>query len=145
MKKRIFIILLALLVIGQFIKPNRTVPDVDPNGTFQAKKLVNENVQNLLEGACYDCHSNDSTYPWYADIAPVSWWLQGHINGGRDQLNFSIWNSYSTQRQAIKIEEIIEVMEDQRMPLATYALMHKAGRIDKEEAQQIIDAFKLLQ
>lgn len=145
MKKKIIIGFILFLIVAQFFRPDRRVSEVDPKGTLEAMNLVDGDVQSLLEGACYDCHSNKTTYPWYANIAPVSWWLQGHVNNGRNKLNFSIWNSYSKQRQALKIEETIEVMENMKMPPASYAIMHKAGRIDEAKAQQIVEAFKKLQ
>lgn len=144
MKKKIVLGLIAFLFVAQFIRIDKSVPDVNPKGTFEAMNLVDDNTMKLLKGACYDCHSYKTDYPWYAEVAPLSWWLQGHINAGRDKLCFSIWDSYSAERQGHKIEETIEIMEKQAMPLSSYAIMHKEGRIDKEEADQIVEAFKKL-
>lgn len=145
MKKKVLLGLLLAFLFAQFLRIKTTVPEVDPKGTFATMDLIDAETLQLVKGACYDCHSYETKYPWYANVAPVSWWLKGHIDNGRDKLNFSLWNSYSTQRQVVKIEEIIETMEEQRMPLTTYVIMHKEGRIDAEESAQIITAFKNIQ
>lgn len=144
MKKKVLLFLLVALVLAQFIKPDRSVPEYNPAQSFEALNLIDDNTMQLVKGACYDCHSHETIYPGYANIAPVSWWLQGHINGGKQKLNFSTWSDYDAGRQQHKIDEIIEVMEQQRMPLSSYALMHKAGRINKEKADQIVEAFRKL-
>ena len=117
---------LALVLIGiQFIRPDRTVPEFDHYDSLLSDPNIPEEVVSMLKTSCTDCHSYRTIYPWYAQIAPMSWRIQGHINHGREELNFDEWNSYSAERKIHKLEESIEMVEDKHMPMSSYVLFHE--------------------
>lgn len=95
-------------------------------------------VKSILETACYDCHSNNTHYPWYAHIQPGGWWLAKHIRDGKDEINFSEFGSYSSRRQASKLRSIENSINDGTMPLYSYTLLHKDGRLTNDQKAQII-------
>jgi len=118
----------GVFVLMQFtmrpIKINEPVTDTDIFEQLQ----VNADVTQMIKAACYDCHSNQPKYPWYANIAPVSWNIASHIQVGRYNLNFSEWGAYTKDEQDHKLEEIIEEVESGHMPLPGYLRMHGEAR-----------------
>src|SRR5210317_2087752 len=92
--KRLLIYFLFALIIIQVIPVDKSLPSSDPKNDFMVVNQTPEAEMILIKNACYDCHSNNSIYPWYSKIAPINMWIQGHINHGRDELNFSLWDSY---------------------------------------------------
>ena len=137
--KKIFIGLALLFVVIQFFRIDKTNPPVDPAldivNVVKAPVVVSE----MLKTSCYDCHSNESIYPWYTNIAPVSWWIKKHINEGRDELNFSEWGNYSARRKDHKLDEIIELVEEEEMPLKSYLIAHGDANISTEQRAKIIE------
>jgi hypothetical protein len=96
-------------------------------------------VQALLKRACYDCHSNYTHYPWYANIQPVSWWLTKHIDEGKQHLNFSVYGTYSAKRALKKAEEIADEVTHRDMPLPSYTWLHPEARLSSAEIKLIVD------
>jgi len=96
----------------------------------------------MLKTSCYDCHSNQPTYPWYTNIAPVSWWIKHHINEGTHHLNFSIWGTYSEKRKNHKLEECIEMIEEDEMPMSSYKIMHAESKLTDTQKLQLVEFFK---
>ena len=102
-----------------------------------------------MDKACNDCHSNNTKYPWYASIQPAAWWLNDHVQDGKKHLNFSIYKSYNLRRQYHKMEEIIDEVKDNGMPLDSYTWIHRNAKLSTEEktrltnwAQSIMDTMK---
>ena len=111
MKKvlKIIAIILFLGFVGlQFMRPERTNPPINESETLESTVEVSNDVQEILKRSCDDCHSNKTVYPWYSNIAPISWSVVDHIRVGRAELNFSKWGTYSKSRQERKLEEICE-------------------------------------
>ena len=137
--KRWLIILFIGFVLIQFIQPARNqsgqVLQTDLTKTF----AVPSNVKSVLEVACYDCHSNKTRYPWYANIQPGGWWLAKHIKDGKDELNFSEFGSYSPRRQANKLRAIQNSINDGSMPLSSYTLLHKNARLTNDQKALLIE------
>jgi len=109
--------------------------------------LVNntqENISALLQESCYDCHSNNTEYPWYNKVQPVAWFLEDHINEGKEELNFNEWDAYSNRRKNSKLKSIISQVKDDEMPLASYTLIHKDAKLSNSEKTLIIDYMKNL-
>lgn len=94
MIKKILYVLIAALVIIQFIRPKQNVSAGPFTNDVSTKFAVNDNVASILKQSCYDCHSNNTVYPWYANVQPVTWWLQDHVNEGKKELNFSEFATY---------------------------------------------------
>jgi len=144
--KLIRYILLALGIIFvaiQFIRSERNINE-QPSPTDIAKAFtVPDSVKVILKNACYDCHSNNTVYPWYSHVQPIGWFLTKHITQGKDELNFSEFGSYSTRKQLSKLEEIEDVINDDIMPLPSYKLMHKAAQLTNDEKALIINWIQL--
>jgi hypothetical protein len=87
--------------------------------------------------ACGDCHSNQTNLPWYGHVAPVSWWVQSHVHGGRKKLNFSEWKSYSARQRRDELESICGVISIGRMPPASYTAMHPHARLAASDKQAV--------
>ena len=94
-------------------------------------------TRELAQRACFDCHSNETTWPWYGYIAPVSWRLADHINEGRGVLNFSTWDQPNTD-----LDEVVENIEENEMPLSDFLLMHPEAKLTAAEKTTLIAGFK---
>jgi hypothetical protein len=132
-RKKIFLGLLLLFVAAQFWRPARNAAAAPGPNDINVKHPVPAKVQALLQRACYDCHSNNTHYPWYAAVQPVRWWLDGHINEGKQHLDFSDFGSYTAKRAAKRLEEVDDEVTDHRMPLPSYIWMHPAARLTPDE------------
>lgn len=144
MIKKIGLGLLIVLVIGQFFQPGRDVPETDPGQDFLTMTQAPAPFAEQIRTACYDCHSNDSQYPWYASISPVSWWLNQHIVEAREELNFSIWGSYPQKKKDHKLEECGEALVEGWMPLNSYTWMHGDADLPQEDRQRLAAWFNSL-
>lgn len=125
----ILLILAGLLLAAQLIPLDRSVPAADPNADFLTAVDAPPAMASLIQGACYDCHSYQSEYPWYAKVAPLSFWIQGHVNGGREHLNFSEWTAYPAEKAAHKLEECYEEVQDRHMPMKSYTWLHPEAKL----------------
>ena len=118
-----FALLVVVVLVGlQFVRPARTNPAVDQSQTIHARLQVNPQVAAILDRSCQDCHSNTTRWPWYSNVAPVSWFVIDHVNHGRSHLNLSEWGSLDNRQAGKKLEEMCEEVEDGAMPLA---VLHK--------------------
>jgi hypothetical protein len=142
MKKKILFGLLAIFLFIQIFQPDREPPVTDPDKDIFAHTEAPESVAQLIKTACYDCHSNQVNYPWYAYISPASWWLSNHVKEGREELNFSEWGDYPTDRKDHKLEEGIEVIEGEIMPLPSYTWLHRDANFTDAERAELVDWFK---
>ena len=125
-----------------FNRIDKTNPEVNVRKDFINTENVPIDVAKVLKIACYDCHSHETKYPWYTNVNPVSWWLKGHIDHGRKQLNFSTWQDYSEEDRKHAKKEVIEVVEEKRMPLTPYWIMHPAAKISPEQRKLLTDFFQ---
>src|SRR4051812_32405218 len=127
MKKGKFILFLLLFVlIGiQFFRPERNIHEGAPGKDIGSYYAVPAEVGPILKKACFDCHSNNTRYPWYANVQPVAWWLNNHIQDGKRELNFDEFGSYSPRKQYHKMEEAAEQVKKGEMPLPSYTWIHK--------------------
>lgn len=137
--KKIGIGLLVVLIIVQFFQPNKNQGDkLGPNDIYQVA-MTPTLVQISLETSCYNCHSNNTVYPWYTKVQPIGLWMQHHVDEGKEELNFSEFKTYTPKRQAHKLDEIVEMIEEDEMPLASYTLIHKNAVLTEEQKVQILD------
>ncbi len=135
-------VIAAVLLLAQLIPVDRSVPEVPAEQDFMASVEVPEAIGTLIKDACYDCHSYQTTYPWYAKVAPVSFWIQNHINHGRDELNFNEWTTYSIKKAAHKLEESAEEVGEQHMPLASYTWLHPEAQLDEAQSGALAQWFQ---
>lgn len=135
--KRIGQGLLVLCVLIQFFRPAKNRSG-DTTHDITTAFAVPPPVLDILKTSCYDCHSNFTHYPWYAEIQPVAWWLADHIKEGKRELNF---NAFTARRAAIqnkKFEELVEQVKEGEMPLSSYTLIHWDAKLTDAEKQQLI-------
>lgn len=122
----------------QFVPTKRNQSDVVPKTDFMLVNKVPNGIKNKLQVSCYDCHSNNTTYPWYSKIQPGAWFMENHIKDGKKELNFSEWGSLSNRRKASKLRSIIKQIKNDEMPLSSYTLIHRNAILSKAEKQEII-------
>lgn len=137
--KRVLIGLGVLFIAIQVIRPAKTNPEVDETKTLQANSQINPQVAAIFERACNDCHSSKTTWPWYTQVAPVSWYVIRHVNQGRKELNFSDWGKYEAKRMVRKLQEICEQVEQGKMPIKNYVLLHPDAALSDADRQAICD------
>jgi len=137
--KIIAIVLLVAFVGIQFIPTTRNQSDTVPSTDFMLVNNVPETIQKKLQVSCYDCHSNNTQYPWYNKIQPVAWFLEDHIKEGKAELNFNEWDSLSSRRKASKLRSIIKQIENGEMPLDSYTLIHSEATFTEAKAEELIN------
>lgn len=135
--KYFFIVALVALVIIQFIRPEKNNGGYESVVAFEKDTHPSNEVAAILKQNCYDCHSDQTQYPWYSQIAPVSFWLDEHIEDGKKHFNASKWDAYSIKKKDHKLDELIEFVEENEMPLDSYALIH--GDISEEERSLLVE------
>jgi Haem-binding domain len=123
----------------QFFRIDKTNPPINETETLEAKTLVPENLQLIFKRSCNDCHSNNSVYPWYSNVAPMSWSVAEHIKDGRKQLNFSIWETYDLKKKSRKLNEICDEVESGSMPMYQYLWIHLDAKLTEEDKKLICD------
>lgn len=142
--RKVLIALLIVIVMIQFIRIDKNNPTVNPENDFLKITAADAEVSSIIKTSCYDCHSNESKYPWYTNIAPVSWWIKHHINEGREELNFSEWGTYREKRKNHKMEECVELVEAEEMPMGNYTWMHSEAKLSAEKKEKLIAFFNTL-
>lgn len=142
--KIIALVLLVVFVGIQFVPTERNQSDVVPKTDFIVVNNPPKTIGTILQTSCYDCHSNNTDYPWYNKVQPVSWFLEKHIKKGKSELNFNEWDDYSNRRKNSKFKSIINQIKDDEMPLSSYTLIHKDAILSKTEKTLLIDYMKKL-
>ena len=130
--------LVAFIVI-QFFPTTLNERDTVPQSDFMVENQVPATIKNRLQVSCYDCHSNNTDYPWYSKIQPAAWYLEDHIQEGKDELNFNEWATYSDRRKNSKLRSIISQIEEDKMPLDSYILIHRDAILSDEDKTLIVD------
>ena len=129
----------------QFFPIDKTNPATNDGMDFIKIKNTPEPIANIIRNSCYDCHSNESQYPFYSSIQPFAWVLKDHIEEGRKELNFSTFATYDSKRQAHKLDEAAEQVEQKKMPLESYTLGHPDAKLTDEQRKLLSDYFRKVQ
>lgn len=129
--------LAALLVVAQAVRPSRTNPPIDPSQTIEASTTMPTEVRNILERSCRDCHSNATAWPWYSNVAPISWLLISHVNEGREHVSLSTWGNYTTTEASERLEEMCTEVRESEMPLRSYVLVHRSASLDDADREAL--------
>jgi hypothetical protein len=147
--RSLLLLLLLAFVAIQFFQPDKNNQSLDMTHDIATVVTVPDSVHSLLKTACYDCHSNNTNYPWYANIQPIGWWLKDHIDEGKSHLNFQEFalveprpnSKYNTRvlRQDHKLEEVYEQIDTGEMPLKSYTLIHGEAELNASQAKMIMD------
>ena len=134
--KFILIIALVALIIIQFIRPEINNGGYESVAFFEAEAKPSVEVAVILKQNCYDCHSNQTQYPWYSYVAPFSFWLEDHIKHGKGEFNVSKWDTYSLKRKEHKMEEVVEMVKKGEMPLDSYTWIH--GNLEEGDKELLL-------
>ena len=137
--KKIALVLVIVFVAIQFIQPAHNKSGQILPTDFTVVYTVPTNVQTIFQNACYDCHSNNTNYPWYSNIQPMAWIMKRHVDDGKEKLNFSEFGSNTKRKQISKLKEILNQIKDDEMPIASYKAMHTKANLTKEEKSLIMD------
>ena len=140
--KKVLVALLVVLVILQFFQIDKTNPEFDANQDFLKMHEAPTEIASTIKAACYDCHSNQSVYPWYTYVQPVGWFVKNHIEEGKEHLNFSEFETYTPKKQAHKLEECYELIEKGEMPLSSYTIIHKEAALTETQQTELVNYFK---
>jgi len=127
------VVLVTVLIIIQFIHRDHNEDRVKPVNNIDQLYTVPANVGAILKKSCYDCHSDYTNYPWYAQLQPFRYLLDRHIRGGKAELNFNEFGAYSSRKQRSKLRAIGESLEEGSMPLSSYTLIHKDAIVSKKD------------
>lgn len=139
MIKKILLAIGVILIVIQFIKPEKNIAlGAQPNA-ISTKYTVPDTVNQLLSVACKDCHSNNTVYPWYSNIQPVAWWLNDHVKEGKRKFNLDEFTTYTLKRQDHKLEELIESQTDHWMPLDSYTWIHRDAALTDAQRKVLVD------
>lgn len=136
--KRLLLILLGLLVVIQVYRPDRENPPSDPALSIWSDPAVPADVKKILKVSCADCHSNNTEWPWYSNIAPASWLISHDVEEGRQHMNLSLWASWPEKRKLRKRNEIVEETEEGAMPLGKYTLLHPDAKLTRDQINTLI-------
>jgi hypothetical protein len=137
--KWIFLVVIALFLIIQFVRPARTNPTVDETQTIHTRTQLTPQVSSIIDRSCRDCHSNKTIWPWYSNVAPVSWFVINHVNEGRRMMNLSEWGKLDRDRQDRKLRQICDEVQDGAMPLSSYTPMHPGSKLSEEDKKTLCD------
>lgn len=141
--KKVFLGLLVVFILMQMIRPNKNDSRNDINHISTVMKVPNE-VQEILKTSCNDCHSNFTVYPWYSEIAPISWYLAQHVNDGKAHMNLSEWTVYNKNQQTHILNDFEEVLESHEMPLSSYLLIHEDAKMTDEQYKILMNWVKTI-
>lgn len=137
--RRCFQILLLAFIIIQFFRPEKNQSTAVSDNDITKKFAVSPEVQTVLKNSCYDCHSNNTTYPWYFNIQPTAWFLNSHIKDGKKGLNFSEFGAYRIGKQYHRFNDIIENVKQGEMPLDSYLWIHSNAKLSDGQKQLLTD------
>jgi hypothetical protein len=131
-------ILLVLLIVIQFFRPEENIGPAFAGHRLQDAYKIPPEIDIILQASCNDCHSNNTRAMWYMNIQPVGWWIAHHVDEGKAELNFDEFGTYSLARQYHKFEEIEEMVNDGEMPLTSYTIMHDYAKLTEQDRKLLI-------
>lgn len=138
MFRKIMLVLLAALIVIQFIHPKKNKSEGTQPNYIGNVYPIPEDAKTVLVKACYDCHSNNTRYPWYTNFQPVHWWLNKHIVEGKKNINYDEYTNRPLRYQYHKMEETVEMIKEGEMPFNSYKWTHKDARLTETEKNALI-------
>ena len=129
----------CLFVVAQFVGPAKTNPVSDPSVALESKLQVDPKVETILNRSCVDCHSNRTRWPWYTNVAPVAWFVIGHVNDGRRDLNLSEWGNYDKRKQTTRLNQMCELAKTGAMPLSSYTPLHPGSKLSGDDVKALCE------
>lgn len=137
LKRSLLAAVIVVPIVIQVARPSRTNPPVDPRRDITASVEVTPTVAAIFRRACDDCHSNRTAWPWYSNIAPVSWVVAYDVNHGRREMNFSEWSSYHTEKRDKLRKGICDEVSEGEMPGSAYTLLHPEAKLANGDVQEV--------
>lgn len=137
--KWVLIVLVVLFAAAQFYRPNLSAQPPDESKSMKANTQMPPEVASILERSCNDCHSSKTQWPWYAQVAPVSWYLKNHVDEGRRELSMSEWGTYPQKKAVRKLGAMCEQVEKGEMPLKSYLLLHPSAKLSDADRKTLCD------
>lgn len=129
----------CLFVVAQFSRPARTNPVADQSLALQSHVQVSPQVAAIIDRSCRDCHSNKTRWPWYSNVAPVSWLVIDHVNHGRSHLNFSEWGRYNQREAEGMLNQICKEVKSGAMPMSSYTPLHPGSKLTPDDVKSLCD------
>ncbi|OPB86518.1 cytochrome C [Elizabethkingia occulta] len=141
--KKIFLAGIILLLVLQFFQPVRNIDKGRaPSSDFMQVSKAPITIQHTLLNSCYDCHSNNTHYPFYSYVQPIGYLLEKHIRNGKQELNFNEWGNYSSRKKRNKLSAIREQIESSKMPLPSYLILHQNAKLSEPQKQELLKWIK---
>ena len=141
-KKLIFFLVIVFVAIQFYPRNNNNISKTKSEYALSISETTSDSVLQILKTSCYDCHSNNSAYPWYTNIQPFCWWINHHIYEGKESLNFDEWETYTSKKKNHVLHEIKEQIEEGEMPLESYTWIHKNAVLTAYQKSLIYDWVK---
>jgi len=138
MIRKILLALLILLVAIQLFRPEKNLSGSNNPNAIDVHYTIPKEIGSVLRNSCYDCHSNNTSYPWYSNVQPFAWWLQNHVNEGKEELNFDEFNGYDAKKKIHKLDEVVEMIKEDEMPLSSYTLIHRQAELSPQDKDMLI-------
>jgi hypothetical protein len=135
----LLIVLLLFFVAAQFKRPAKSNPPIEQSQTIEAHTQMTPPVAAILDRSCNDCHSNKTRWPWYSNVAPVSWFVIGHVDEARQVMNLSEWGRRDPGLQSKKLQQICEQVTDREMPLSSYTPLHSGSKLSDKDIKTLCD------
>jgi acyl-CoA reductase-like NAD-dependent aldehyde dehydrogenase len=137
--RRVALVLMLVGAAAQLVRPARTNPSVNPAHTVEAAGRVPPQIASVLRRSCFDCHSNETRWPWYSEVVPMSWGVANHVREGRAAMNFSEWGTYPARKRFALLEKLCDEVREGQMPLASYLWLHRDARLSEAEWKAVCD------
>jgi len=141
--KKILLGILVVIILIQFIRPEKNVSNIEINDITTVMEVPQE-IKEIIKTSCADCHSNNTKYPWYSEIAPVSWYLAQHVNEGKEHLNFSEWAAYNKDQKSHILKDLEEEIDEHKMPLESYLWIHKEAILSVDKYDILLNWIKTI-
>lgn len=135
--KWFFTFALAALIVIQFFPTEKNVHATIPANDFLVSNNAPPHIVEMIHTACYDCHSNNTRYPWYNKLQPAAWFLEGHVKEGKEEMNLNEWTTFSEKEKIHTLKHIKEAVKEGWMPLKSYKFIHKDARLTEAQRQEI--------
>lgn len=126
-------------IVAQFFGPAKTNPASEPTQSIDSRVQVTPQVAAIFDRSCNDCHSNKTRWPWYSNVAPVSWFVINHVNEARQNLNFSEWGRYTERDADGMLKQICREVKAGAMPLSSYTPLHPGSTLSPEDVKTLCD------
>jgi len=137
MLKRILLAILVILVVIQLFRPDKNQTKAEQTNSVRAHYTIPTDVEQSLKMACYDCHSNNTRYPWYFHIQPIAWWMADHVNEGRRHLNFDEFAAYPVKKQLHKLAGTVKSQKEGWMPIDSYLWIHHDAKLSQQQRSRL--------